>query len=149
VPAFNGCIRWDRVPGVSLYSSQFAGGNWNPATDPIYNAAALSDPNAGPLVAARGYALGNISRVTGEARMPAYKDEDFNLIKRTRLSESSDLLFQVSALNAFNRVIWNRPNLNPFDPLFGRVDFGTYSQTGGGGYLLGPRKIQLQLKFEF
>jgi hypothetical protein len=142
------------VPGVSLYSTQYATGNWNPVTDPIYNVHAVADPNTDAAVAARGYALGNMPRVTGEARMQAYKDEDFNLLKRTRFSESTDLLFQVSVLNAFNRVIWNRPNLdpragNPLGSQFGIVDWGTYSTTGGGGYLLGPRKIQLQLKFEF
>ena len=149
VPAFSGCIRFDRVPGVSLFSSQWATGNFNPVTDPIFNSAALSDPNSAALVAARGFSLGDMPRVTSEVRMQAYKDEDFNLLKRTRFSERTDLLFQVSVLNAFNRHIWNRPDLNPFDPTFGRVDVFTYSTTGGGGYLLGPRKIQLQLKFEF
>ena len=149
VPAFSGCIRWDRVTGESLFSTQWTGGNFNPATDPMFNAAALSNPNSQALVAARGFSLGDLPRVTSEVRMPAYKDEDFNLLKRTQLTETSDLLFQVSVLNAFNRHIWNRPNLNPFDPNFGRIDVFTYSTTGGGGYLVAPRKIQLQLKFEF
>ncbi len=150
IPAFPDCVRFNRVAGQSLYSSAYTGGNFNPITDPVFNAAAFSDPNTAANVAARGYEFGTMPRVTGEARMSYYLDEDFNLLKRTRFSEGTDLLFQASVLNAFNRHIWNRPgDLNPYDSNFGVINVFNYSSTGGGGYLLGPRKIQLQLKFEF
>jgi hypothetical protein len=68
----------------------------------------------------------------------------------------------VSFLNAFNRHIFNRPadlGANDSDHLngsgqvvpgnFGRVQYLNFTTGGGGGYLLFPRKIQLQLKFEF
>jgi hypothetical protein len=72
-------------------------------------------------------------------------------LKRTKIGESKDILLQVSALNAFNRHIWNRPeDLNPNDgTAFGIIQYDNFSNTGGGSYLLLPRKIQLQLKFEF
>jgi hypothetical protein len=79
------------------------------------------------------------------------------------LTESTNLLLQVSFLNAFNRHLWNRPvDLNPFDANrfasdgttiipggFGTIQYLNYSNTGGGAYLNSPRKIQLQLKFEY
>ena len=116
----------------------------------VFNAAALTDPNTAALVAARGYTFGDMPRVTSEARMGWYLSEDFNFLKRTKITENTGILLQVSMINAFNRHIWNRPpDLNPYDAAFGQVDWKTYSSTGGGGYLLGPRKVQLQLKFEF
>jgi len=150
VPAFAGCIRFNRVAGQSLYSSNWSSGNFNPITDSVFNATALTDPNSAANVAAQGFTFGNMPRVTGEARMGAYLSEDFNFLKRTKITEGSNVLLQVSMINAFNRHIWNRPSdLNPFDPSFGRIDVFNYSTTGGGGYLLGPRKVQLQLKIEF
>lgn len=150
VPAFAGCIRFNRVPGQSLYGSTWFTDKFNPVTDSVFNSAALSDPNSAANVAAQGFTFGNMPRVTGEARMGAYLSEDFNFLKRTKITEGSNVLLQISMINAFNRHIWNRPgDLNPFDPSFGRIDVFNYSTTGGGGYLLGPRKVQLQLKIEF
>jgi len=157
IPAFPDCVRFDQVAGESLYSQQYKGANFNPVTDPVFNYLAFSDPNSSANLAARGgaYAFGTQARVTG-ARMGPYLDEDFNLLKRTKITEGTDILLQVSALNAFNRHIWNRPgDLNPYDNnvtgngAFATIPVFNYSTTGGGGYLLGPRKIQLQLKFEF
>jgi hypothetical protein len=90
-------------------------------------------------------------RVDGGVRMGPYLSEDFNLLKRTKITETSDVLLQVNFLNAFNRHIWNRPgDLNPNDgAAFGLINYNTFSTTGGGGYLLFPRRIQLQLKAEF
>jgi len=111
-----------------------------------------SIPNSAANLAARGsYAFGTLPRVDGDIRMGHYLSEDFNLLKRTKLTEGSDLLLQVNALNAFNRHIWNRPNdLGPNDgAAFGIINYNNFSTTGGGGYLLFPRRLQLQLKVEF
>jgi len=67
--------------------------------------------------------------------------EDFNLLKRFRFAESKDLLFQASFINAFNRHVFNRPDLNPTD--------GNFGQINPDNLLLTPRKIQLMLKFEY
>jgi hypothetical protein len=161
VPAFAGCIRYNQIPGSSLLSSQWTGGNFNPVTDHMFNPVdtqagainpAFDDPNSAANLAARGtYAFGTLPRIDGAVRMGAYLSEDFNLMKRTKITEGSDVLFQANFLNAFNRHIWNRPgDLNPNDGgAFGLINFQTFSSTGGGGYLLFPRRIQLQLKVEF
>jgi len=87
--------------------------------------------------------------------MYPYLSEDFSFIKRTKLTETKALNLQVTMINAFNRHIWNRPgDLNPYDSQsnigsFGLMNVTNFSNTGGGSYLLLPRKIQLQLKFEY
>jgi hypothetical protein len=188
VPAYNDCIREDYIPGASIQSAAWRNksGNFVPITPaayalgspgtPIFNPLdtatgavdpAFDDPNSPQNVAARGtYAFGTSPRVDGAIRMGAYLSEDFNLLKRTKITEGSDLLFQVNFLNAFNRHVWNRPSdLGPGDSSmvqlpsnppgvlvpgsFGQVNWDSFSTTGGGGYLLFPRRIQLQLKFEF
>ncbi len=128
VPAFSGCIRFDQTPGSSIFSSAYKSGHWDPVTQPIFNSldlpttlnpgqAAFDDPNSADKVTARGnYTFGTLPRVDGAIRMSPYLSEDFNLLKRTKITEGSDMLLQVSFLNAFNRHIWNRPgDLNPYD----------------------------------
>ena len=169
VPAYADCIRYNQVPGSRIFSSAWNGGHFVPVTAataaaggiPIFNpvdtlagatSPAFDDPNSATNLAARGtYAFGTLARVDGAIRMGPYLSEDFNLLKRTKITESSDVLLQVNFLNAFNRHIWNRPgDLNPNDgAAFGLINYNTYSTTGGGGYLLFPRRIQLQLKYEF
>jgi Carboxypeptidase regulatory-like domain len=152
IPAFAGCIRFDQVPGVPLASAAYTSGHFNPLTDSIFNPlcvpptpaanCAFVDPNSGANLATRGtFAFGTIARVTGAVRMPMYPSEDFNILKRTRFSESTDLVFEASFLDAFNRHVFNRPDVNPFDGGFGHIS--------PNNTLLGPRKIQLQLKFEY
>ena len=106
----------------------------------MVNINALIDPNAS---IANGYSLGTMPRVTGALRMPWYNDEDFNLLKRTKMTESTDILLEANVLDAFNRHVFDRP-----------TDFNIYDTNGFGklnpsNLLLGPRVIQLQLKIEF
>ncbi len=152
VPAYNDCIRFDQVAGQPIFSSAWSSGHFNPITDVVFNRAAFNDPNSAANLAARGsYAFGTMTRVDGAVRMSPYLSEDFNLLKRTKMTETSDVLLQVNVLNAFNRHIWNRPNdLGPNDgAAFGVINYNNFSTTGGGGYLIFPRRIQLQLKIEF
>ncbi|HUA14351.1 MAG TPA: carboxypeptidase-like regulatory domain-containing protein [Verrucomicrobiae bacterium] len=183
VPAYADCIRYDYTGG-SIFSSAWKSrkGNFVPITAetfaagdpgiPIFNpldtasnatSPAFDDPNSSQNLTSRGtYAFGTSPRVDGSIRMGAYLSEDFNLMKRTQITENSDVLFQVNFLNAFNRHIWNRPgDLGPIDSNalptqsnglggnFGVINWNSFSTTGGGGYLLFPRRIQLQLKVEF
>ncbi len=185
--AYADCIRFNYIPGASIQSSAWRGknGNFVPITPagyalgspgtPIFNPLdtanqavnpAFDDPNSPQQVTSRGtYVFGTSPRVDGTVRMGAYLSEDFNLLKRTKITETSDLLFQVNFLNAFNRHVWNRPaDLGPYDSSlvpspttpgafvpggFGQINWQNFSTTGGGGYLLFPRRIQLSLKFEF
>jgi hypothetical protein len=158
IPAFAGSIRYDQVPGSSLFSSAYKGGHYRPSTDPTQNPSifnpfcqlvdpapncAFINPNAGPdqPIPTGFYALGTMPRVTGAVRMPVFASEDFNLLKRFRFAESKDLLFQASFINAFNRHVFNRPDLNPTDLNFGQIS--------PDNLLLTPRKIQLMLKLEY
>jgi hypothetical protein len=181
-PAYADCVRFDYIPGASIFSSAWKSksGNFVPITAstfaagdpgiPIFNpldisagavTPAFDDPNsAASIKAGNPYVFGTSPRVDGSLRMGAYMSEDFNLMKRTRITETSDIQLQVNFLNAFNRHVWNRPgDLGPYDsvganglgPLgtFGTIPWNTFSTTGGGGYLLFPRRIQLELKYEF
>jgi len=142
IPGFNHNIRFSYVPGQPLFSSQYLSGNFNPVTDPVFNKAAFFDPNAN--IGAGGYHLGNLARELGTARSFFFYAEDFNLLKRTQITERTDLLLQVSFLNALNRHIFDAHNsvdLNPNDAAFGILNTNNT--------LEGPRRIQLQLKLEF
>jgi len=153
IPAFAGSIRYDQVPGQALFSSAYTGGNFDPFVDSMFNPVcqpvnpapncAFIDPNSAANVAARGtYAFGTMPRVTGQVRMPVFPSEDFNLLKRFRIAESKDFLFQASFIDAFNRHVFNRPpDMSPNDGAFGLIN--------PDSLLLGPRKIQLMLKFEY
>ncbi len=143
IPWFDGAIRYNYVPGQSIYSAAFLSGNYNPVTTPIFNKAAFSDPNSAARIAAGGaYEFGDMSRTIGTVRSFFYTSEDFNLLKRTHLTERTDILFQVSFLDAFNRQFDNHVNtdFNPNDANFGIMNVGDT--------IMGPRRIQLQLKLE-
>jgi hypothetical protein len=151
IPAFAGSIRYNQVAGTSLLSSQYTSGSFNPGVDPMLNINALSDPNAACVIftgctgapSGAPYSLGTMPRVTGAIRMPLYESEDFTVAKKTHLTASTDILLQASALNAFNRHVFNRPgDFNIYDPNgFGRLN--------PSSLLLGPRVLQMALKFEF
>ena len=183
-PAYADCIRYNYIPGGSIYSpawknksgkfvpitaATFAAGDPGiPMFNPLDTAVgatspAFDDPNSAQNLTSRGtYAFGTSPRVDAAVRMGAYLSEDFNLMKRTKITEGSDLQLQVNVLNAFNRHVWNRPgDLGPNDSNsligqsnglggnFGVINWNSFSTTGGGGYLLYPRRVQLQLKLEF
>lgn len=145
IPFFDGAIRFDQVQGQPIFSQAFLSGNYNPVTTPIFNKAAFIDPNAPARIAAGGaYQFGDMSRTTASVRSFFYMSEDFNLMKRTSIAERADLLLQVSFLDAFNRHTFDdhvSVDLNPNDANFGIMN--------PGALILGPRRIQLELKLEF
>jgi hypothetical protein len=165
-PAYDGCIRFDLVPGQALLSS--SAGSFNngnaflelsqtpkittgctennngtfsaPAGVATYfNCAAFTDPNAPNLVAARGYTFGNMPRIIGSVRSQGYVNEDFSIIKRMSLFESHSLILKAELFNAFNRHVFNRPDTGLQDGGFG-VSFGTVN---------GPRNVQFTLRYDF
>ncbi|MBZ5583116.1 MAG: carboxypeptidase regulatory-like domain-containing protein [Acidobacteriia bacterium] len=142
IPYFSGAIRFSQVPDQPLLSQQFTSGNFNPVTDPMFNKAAFIDPNAPARIAAGGaYQFGTMARTIGLIRSFFYEDEDFNILKHTRITEKTDLLFEANLIDAFNRHIFDRPpDLNANDPItqFGRIN--------PNALILGPRRVQLQLK---
>jgi hypothetical protein len=140
-----GSIRFDQVPGQSIFTSQFLSGNYDPSNVVILNKNAFSDPNSPARIqAGGGYEFGDMSRTLSSIRSLFYLSEDFNLLKRTRITEKSDILLQVSLLDAFNRHIFDdrtAVDLNPNDANFGILN--------PAATIMGPRRIQLQLKLEF
>ncbi len=149
VPGFNGCIRFN-TSGQPLYSADYLSGHFDPLTQSVFNPGGFVDPNSDSNRASRGgaFGFGNLPRVTGAIRTHVYKDEDFSLIKRTRITERFDINFKVNFLNAFNRHILNRADSNPFDsPLgsgFPNGGFGRVNTT-----ILRSRQIQPELRIEF
>jgi hypothetical protein len=165
IPSYDGCIRFDRVAGQPLLSataSSFDNGSANKAANlgcvanpdgtfssptteagaPIatyFNCAAFIDPNAPDLVKARGYTFGDMPRIIGSVRSQRYFNEDFSIIKRTRLFETGALVFKAELFNAFNRHV------------FSRVGTGVTSGTFGssGGTVNGPRNVQFTLRLDF
>ncbi|HZU28092.1 MAG TPA: hypothetical protein VFA04_21355, partial [Bryobacteraceae bacterium] len=127
------------------FTEAWRNGTYNPTSgQPFLNRNAFLDPNSPALLAARGYTFGTMSRTISQVRSLWYTDEDFNLLKRTHITEGSDILLQVSFLDAFNRHIFdirNAVDLNPNDNNFGILN--------PAATILGPRRIQLQLKYEF
>ena len=144
-PPTYGSVRFNQVLGQPFFTSQFESGNYNPANVVILNSAAFQDPNAPARIQAGGaWQFGDMARTIGTVRSFFYKSEDFNVLKRTKLSERADLLLQVSLLDAFNRHIFddrNAVDLNPNDANFGRLN--------PAATIMGPRRVQIQLKLEF
>jgi len=159
VPGYDGSIHFLHNLTVPIYSTAWKNGHFNPLLDRMFNSHAFLDPNAQhdnlpDPVAARGgaYAFGNFERVSGNIRMHSYLSEDFSVNKRFPLPKQSDLLFQASFLDAFNRHDWAPPDPNPYggsecQPGQGCNTPYTFGQIGGT--ILGPRLIQLELRLEF
>jgi hypothetical protein len=141
VPGWNNGIRFNLVPGQPIHSAAKRSGSFNPARGDVwYNPAAFSDPNANVTVAnGQPYSFGNKPAYEGDDRAPNYYEEDFGLIKRTKMTETSDVQFRAEAFNAFNRHVFGGPDGNPNDRAFGVVS-GTANS---------PRNLQLTLRVEF
>jgi hypothetical protein len=155
-----GNFRYSLVPGQPLLAPNHASfvplaGNSGCTEDPttglftsnstnnFFNCAAFMDPNAPGLVAARGYTYGTLPTADGHIRSPNYFNEDFAILKRTRIYESNELIFKVDIPNAFNRHIFGALDGNPTDSSFG------VSGGSGRGVSSNPRQIQLTLRYQF
>jgi hypothetical protein len=148
IPAFGGCIFYNQVLGQNIFSQAYLSGSscvtsLNPCS--IFNPAAFADPNTPALVAQRGYAFGDMSRTLGSVRMPNFDNEDFNLLKRFPIKEGVNMEFKVTAINAFNRHVFDRPGDTSANDaaanLFGIINTNATLET--------PRRLQLQLKLLF
>jgi hypothetical protein len=158
--------RLSRIPGVPLLSPN--SGSYNPFLDPnvfgsgcneqpdgtflpqstnnFFNCAAFLDPNAPSLVAQRGYTFGNLSKVFGDIRSPAYLNEDFSLIKRVTLYEAHVLSFKADFVNLFNRHTLARGDGCVTCNTLGRpgAQFG-----GSPSSLNGQKIIQFTFRYQF
>jgi hypothetical protein len=114
-----------------------------PSNNNFFNCAAILDPNASDLVAARGYAFGNMPVFFSGIRSPHFYNEDFSIIKRTLITEGQALTVKVDIPNAFNRHTFGQLNGSPFDSVFGVPGGGSHS------VLNAPRRIQFTFRYEF
>jgi hypothetical protein len=107
------------------------------------NCAAFEDPSNTSVPFGGGYIFGNLPSVVGWWRSPAYKNEDFSIIKRTAIREGKVIMFKLDIPNAFNRHIFGAIDGNPGDPFFG--------VPGGGGHAVinAARQMQATLRYEF
>ena len=152
---FTGNLR-PNVTGQSFYTNNSATGiNYlylNPAAfsrPPEYNAAPAFLLGNGTVNPAYAAYYANPSRFFGNAA-PAYSDlrgqafyaEDFNILKKTRLTEKTTLEFRVDFFNAFNRGRFTLPNVD-FNNL---AIFGISSRANDPEQ---PRRIQLGARFIF
>jgi len=160
IPSYDGCIRFNRVPGQPLLSANhssfdvgqaFLNGGTGCQANPdgtfsapagvstYWNCAAFIDPNATNLVAANGYTFGDMPRIIGSVRSQGYFNEDFSIIKRFNLFESQSIVFKTELFNAFNRHTFTRPDTGVTSGTFG-TSFGTVNN---------PRNVQFTLRYEF
>ncbi len=130
LPIFGGGNRPNIVPGVN---PQLSKSNFDPAKDKLFNIAAFSQP--------ADFTFGNAPRVLGNLRNFAYFNENVNLSKYFRITESVNIQFRAEFFNVLNRVVFGGADSNyaPTNSGFGTV--------GGQGNT--PRQGQLALKLNF
>lgn len=139
IPGWDNCVRFSRGDGQSIYSQQVLNGAFDPFVNRYYNPAAFVDPNANRRGGA--YQFGNYPRVSEDARMTPYYNEDFSVVKNIPLPrlEAARLQFKAEFLNAFNRHVFASPDTSPYSPTFGLVT----------GTVDSPRNIQFTLRLNF
>ena len=102
------------------------------------NPAAFADPAVSP---DNGYALsfGTAPRLLPSIRGPAHASEDFGILKKTNITESSDFEIRADFFNVFNRVGLGDPDTDTDSGTFGLI-FGP--QHGG-------RVVQFSARINF
>jgi carboxypeptidase family protein/TonB-dependent receptor-like protein len=139
--AFNG-VRADIVPGVPL-TVPSSGLN-------VINGTQYLNPNAfvdPPLSPINSFFLrpGNSPGFLPRTRGPGHSNEDFGIVKDTRLTERVGLQFRVDMFNVFNRTLRGDPDTDLAD--------GLPSQGGTFGMILdqgnSPRVILFALRLKF
>jgi Carboxypeptidase regulatory-like domain len=107
------------------------------------NCSSFENPSDTSVPFGGGYLFGNLPTVVSWWRSPAYKNEDFSIIKRTQVREGQSIMFKLDIPNAFNRHVFGAIDGNPTDSFFG--------VPGGGGHSVinAPRTLQATLRYEF
>ncbi|MEO8659601.1 MAG: carboxypeptidase regulatory-like domain-containing protein [Bryobacteraceae bacterium] len=130
LPIFGGGNRPNLVSGVD---PQLSTSGFDPAKDKLINIAAFSQP--------ADFTFGNAPRVNGNLRNFAYLNENINVTKYFRFTETINLQFRAEFFNVFNRVVFGGPN-SSYSPT--NAGFGSISGQGNT-----PRQGQLALKLNF
>ncbi|MGA7908020.1 MAG: hypothetical protein WCA16_11490, partial [Candidatus Sulfotelmatobacter sp.] len=143
-PAVDGALSVNNGPGWQSHCTEGPTGVFAfTGNSPTLNCAAFLNPSDASLPAGGGYQFGNLPVAESWLRSPGYVNEDFSIIKRTRIRESSAIVFKLDIPNAFNRHVFGTIDGGPGDQFFG--------VPGGGGHsvLNAPRDIQATLRYEF
>ncbi len=145
----NGFIaRANTVPGVPKKSAAILNGTWDPngqgAAGAIYNFSAWSNPAP--------WTLGDAPRTDGGARRFGYLNEDISLIKRTNITERTNIEFRADFLNIFNRTVFGfDQGGDQYGSIIGGNSLG--GGIGGFGHVTSqsnfPREIQFGLKINY
>ncbi|MBC7926846.1 MAG: TonB-dependent receptor [Bryobacteraceae bacterium] len=130
LPIFGGGNRPNLVRDVD---PQLKRSGFDPAKDKLININAFSQP--------ADFTFGNAPRVLRNARNFAYFNENVNVSKYFRMTETINVQFRAEFFNVFNRVVFGGANTSysPTNAAFGTV--------GGQGNT--PRQGQLALKLNF
>ena len=158
IPYFDGGIRFDRHVGNPILTPTAASGHYNPfkfvsnpASCPsanstnctnstaFFNGQAFTDVNDAQHRSSGAYRFGDMPRVSGEVRTPAYFNEDANINKHIPIHGLIGADLRLEAFNVFNRHGFGKPDSGVFDLNFGQVT----------GLNDGPRSMQLLLKVRF
>jgi len=125
LPIFNASLRPD-LTGEPLRAPQ-GPGKFDPARDRYLNPAAFRPPAA--------FTFGNAPPYLN-VRTRDFRQENFALIKDTRIVERLTTQFRMEIANPFNRVVFGGPNTDTRSANFGKISSTTYD----------PRAIQLGMK---
>ena len=85
------------------------------------------------------FTLGDAPRALGSVRSPWSFTTNLSLGKQFSLREEMKLEFRIEAKNAFNHPVFGTPNTSVDDQNFGKIFYTS----------VGPRELQLALKFSF
>ena len=85
------------------------------------------------------FTLGDAPRALGSVRSPSSFTTNLSLGKQFKLREEMNLEFRLEAKNAFNHPVFGTPNTSVDDQNFGKIFYTS----------VGPREVQLALKFSF
>lgn len=128
-----------QIPGVDPYLQD--PNDYDPGKGPLFNRAAFEDPNSFNFYYGKGPRVSNL-------RGPRFKDQQFSLIKNTRVTERVGLRFQAEFFN-----IWNNHYFVCSTRCFGDTAFDTDVASPSFGMWNGnvstPRNMQLALKLLF
>jgi len=132
-------VRGDVVPGVNQ-KLPFKGPIDPDIGTPYLNPAAFGSPPADPLAEGVATRWGTAPRFLSSTRGPAFQNEDFGVLKDTRITERFVVKFRADFFNVFNRTGLGDPSTSVSD----MSSFGLIY-----GVAHGPRNIMLSLRLDF
>ncbi len=127
------------LPGVKPFLQDPA--HFDPNKGPLFNLAAFEDPSSFNFYFGQGDRVSNL-------RGPGYHNEDFSLLKNTRITEKVGVQFRAEFFNVFNWHILTASGYyggqQAFDTDVASPTFGQWT-----GSVSNPRNIQLSMQVLF